>query len=362
MPNNALLLFDSEAALHRAIEQGAYSPRFIPPEDGPRWRRGHRGAAADLATLQAGGLAFLFANRGIYGIGKLADPPVVLNHPNALVSDPGENDGVLAGTRLPEHRLVVRFDHHDSTWFEDPVDMDDVLTTGGDAMYALRTMENVSLAVFDEQEARAFEQELWLKNAHAVPRPGGQPPTGHEFSVVALNSEVADSDERALETDLAYRLNRREDLPAFAGPWRSALRQVAASPAKPVTYVDRIDLLARDLDPTGRFVRRHGVIELKTGTATKRHAEQLMRYVDWVADRYHQGRYDRVRAYLVAEDFGARLRSDLRDVAPRYYTVDPRRPRARRWNELRLVRASRDANTGGYRYEVTHDVTEEADG
>jgi hypothetical protein len=71
-------------------------------------------------------------------------------------------EGKLPGTSLPDHRFVVRLDPEQSRWFEEPVDMDDVLTAGGSGMYALRTMEDRSFAVFDEAEHRAFEQELRL--------------------------------------------------------------------------------------------------------------------------------------------------------------------------------------------------------
>lgn len=359
MVNNTLIILDNVESLERVIERGCYSPRFSMGDDGnARWRLGHRKATADLGCLQPGGHVYLFASRGIHGIGILSDPPVILNHPRALENDPGRHDGVLPGIRLPEHRFVVRLDPERSRWFADPVDMDDVLTAGGTSMYALRTMEDRSFAVFDETEDRAFEQELRLRNPALARRTGGAPPGGSPLSVPHLSQAVQRTDELAIETDLAWRLNRGEDLPALAGPWDSALRQVTASPPKPVSYIDRIDLLARRFEASGRFVREHAVIEVKKGRATKKDAEQLMRYVDWVVDEYHHGHYERVSAYLVAEEFGPRLANDLPEVARRLFTVDPRRPRARVWDSLTLVSAERQPADGSYAYERTHSLAD----
>lgn len=351
MPNNALIILDDLSSLDTVIGLGAYSPRFGQPDDDRvRWRLGHRKATADLTCLQAGGYAYLFARRGIYGIGVLADPPVTLNHGRAYVDDPGSARGRLPGTSLPDHRFVVRLDPEQSRWFEEPVDMDDVLTAGGSGMYALRTMEDRSFAVFDEAEHRAFEQELRLRNLDDGHRSGGTPPSGDPLSIVQMNRTISADDELAIESDLAWRLNRGENLQAFDGTWSSALRQVTASPPKPVSYIDRVDLLARRFEGSGRFVREHAVIEVKKGRATKKDAEQLMRYVDWVVAEYHHGQYGRVRAYLVAEEFGPQLEGALANVALRLFTVDPRRPRARRWSAFSLVTASRRAD-GSYTYE-----------
>ncbi len=351
MPNNALIILDDPSSIDQVIDRGAYSPRFSQPEDDRiRWRLGHRKATADLACLQPGGHIYLFARRGIHGIGVLADPSVTLNHGRAFDDDPGTGQGVLPGTSLPEHRFVVRLDPNKSRWLESPVDMDDVLTAGGSGMYALRTMEDRSFAIFDEAEQRAFEQELRLRNVDDEHRLGGTPPDSVPLAMARLNQVIDADDELAIESDLAWRLNRGEDLPAFDGAWSSALRQVTASPPKPVSYIDRIDLLARRFEGTGRFVREHAVIELKKGKATKKDAEQLMRYVDWVVTEYHHGQYGRVRAYLVAEEFGPQLERALREVALRLFTVDPRRPRARRWNAFSLVTAAR-GDDGAYAYE-----------
>jgi hypothetical protein len=351
MPNNALIILDDLASLDQVIDWGAYSPRFNQPEDDRvRWRLGHRKATADLACLQPGGYVYLFAKRGIHGIGILADPPVTLNHVGAFADDPGTGEGILPGTSLPQHRFVVRLDADMSHWFETPVDMDDVLTAGGSRMYALRTMEDRSFAIFDEEEQQAFEQELRLRNVDGGHRLGGTPPDSEPLSVTQLNRAIGADDELAIESDLAWRLNRGEDLPAFDGTWSSSLRQVTASPPKPVSYIDRIDLLARRFEGSGRFVREHAVIELKKGKATKKDAEQLMRYVDWVVTEYHHGQYGRVRAYLVAEEFGPHLESGLEKVALRLFTVDPRRPRARHWEAFSLVRAVRGGD-GSYAYD-----------
>lgn len=357
--NNTLIILDNVESLERVVELGCYSPRFSMSDDGDvRWRLGHRKATADLACLQAGGHVYLFAKRGIHGIGVLADPPVILNHPRALENDPGKEEGLLPGIRLPEHRFIVRIDPERSHWFADPVDMDDVLTAGGTSMYALRTMEDRSFAVFDEVEDQAFDQELRLRNPDLTRRTNGAPPGGSPLWAPHLSQAVQRIDELAIETDLAWRLNRGEDLPAFEGPWDSALRQVTASPPKPVSYIDRIDLLARRFEASGRFVREHAVVEVKKGRATTKDAEQLMRYVDWVVDQYHHGHYERVRAYLVAEEFGPRLARDLPKVARRLFTIDPRRPRAKMWDSFTLVRAEQQLADGGYAYERIDSLAE----
>lgn len=354
--NGALFIFDDVTALRRAIEVGGYSPRFTVADDGVvRWRESHRKAVADLASLQPGGDVYLFAERGIYGVGRLADPPVILNHPDALAPDPGEADGSLEGTGLPVHRFVIRFDEA-SSWFPAPVDMDDVLAVGADAMYALRTMEGVSFAVFDETEARAFESEVRLQSEGPPAQDAPQPPAGTPLDIPAFNVSCGADDELAMETDLVWRLNRGEAIESFDGSWRSAIRQFSASPPKPVRWIDRIDVLARRAEPSGRFIREHGVFELKTGRATKVHAEQLMRYVDWVVTQFHQGRYDRVRAYLVAEEFGPQLVNRLPQVGMRLFTTEPRRPRAKRWAALKLVTAERDTVSGAYHYAVQEDL------
>lgn len=345
--NGALFLLDSETALEEVIGQGWYAPRFGQPDDhaGPwKWRKSHRSATADLACLQAGGRVYLFAGatRQIRGIGVLDDPPVVLNGGAAL------EDGALVDAVAGQddrYRLVVRFDAQKSRWFEAGVDMDEVLGAGGPSMRSLRTMERVSLIVFDEEEETGFRSEVLVATAGGAVAAPQAAPLGVAFQPQRLAHRLKTRDELALETDICWRLNGGEGVDAF-GRWDSALRQVTASPPKPVKYVDRIDVLARRTVES--FTSTHGVFELKATKATRMDVEQLMRYVDHVVQTRHQGRYHRVEAFLVAPDFGARI-GKARDIARRVFTVDPRRPRAEMWDSLNLVRAD-GLDDGGYAY------------
>src|SRR4051812_44960519 len=90
--------------------------------------------------------------------------------------------------------------------------------------------------------------------------------------------------EKAGETGLIYQLTSLEpETVDLFGKWDYLSHQVAASPFKPVDYMDKMDVFGyRNIPGHAPTVAQYLVIELKKGIIGRDDLLQLMKYVDWV--------------------------------------------------------------------------------
>lgn len=82
-----------------------------------------------------------------------------------------------------------------------------------------------------------------------------------------------------LEVGLLYQLSTHDtETEAVFGKWDYLSHQVAASPMKPVQWVDRIDVFAlRYIIGNAPIVECYGIVELKKDTVTGDDIQQVMK-------------------------------------------------------------------------------------
>lgn len=366
-----LLLFDSPAALQASMRRGVYGTILPVPEkatSGYSWTSGGRGALADMACAQPGDSVFFFHDRTIHGWAELEDvrgSAVWWNYRGAHLDPPRSDRAtdapklVAQGAEQADTRFVAFFTAADDGYQPVGVDMDEVLESGSDRMRALRTMQNRSFIRFEGDEEAEFKKALvvasrlatrqnWRRDsprfdveAHAAATswPVGQHQPFRASDFTSLRVATGRFTELDIETELVEALTDGRVDHVFAGPWTAVHRQVPASPAKPVAYVDRIDLLLERTDPrlTNATVEL-AVVEVKRDAFAPRDLAQLMRYVDWVANQRFAGDYSRIRAFAVAAGLSARAETGWAALTERTYTQNPRSPQSARWrDEARFI-------------------------
>jgi hypothetical protein len=353
---------------------------------------------ADLATIRDGDLVFFFKKRRIYGVGRLeragdAQHCVVLNYPGALTPAPNvpSADDAIIGPDVDAEwrriRVVVRFRPFPH-YFSDGIDMDEFLSSPwADDAWGLRFWQGFSFQQLGEREANDLLTTFYRRFANDV-RPISQiaeaPAAALDVryrsdlhrpfavsDIVAPNpgDYIADGELRSEELLHGLLVDQLDPILGLHG---SALlrsddrldifHELAASPPKPPTFGDWIDLMTTRSYPTltgdARRAIHYEVIEVKKGSfgilsqMYDKNIPQVMKYVDFIAQRYAGGNYAAVSATVIARRFGDPLLERHRQaqqvesgVSTRAYVLDPHDPNpTRTWQQLRLLTYSWDGN------------------
>ena len=146
----------------------------------------------------------------------------------------------------------------------------------------------------------------------------------------------------AIEAALCELLTH-EDHEIFGDKWDYISHQVAASPFKPVDYMDKMDIFGyryiKNYDAISKFI----IIEIKKGRAQSEVIDQIMKYVDWVGREYAHGDYSMIEAYVVAYDFVEEVKEKKEKDATRGYVKGSRPVTSGKWDNVRLVKYSYDS-------------------
>lgn len=352
---------------------GAYSYRQSRPEPGRRgWGKNYEAAIADYLGLADGDLVFFFERRQIFGIGRIIRLPgsaraVLCNYRNAwdLSATPSgpylwENE---PDDDLRDHPFVVFFEP-DPAWYEQGIDMDEALASDTHSyVKQLPFFAGVSFARLDDFEAahlaglirksnlagaeyRTRHQNVHRRAAAYLRREDH----GFDLDTDALVRQYSEGalvrHEALLEAWLVDALQNRwpllrsipgrKERPTFLG------RQVPASPFKPHEYIDRIDLLAYDIEkPTASsmipITNSYLIAELKKDEATVEDVRQTLKYVDWIAHEHQGGDYAGITALIVSAGYPDSVREIAASEGKRLY-VKPRRPYGTEtWESLHLM-------------------------
>ncbi len=368
-----IINLNTDEALERYRTCGAYSTRLSRRDSSPRgWRPAGEGTIADYLSIKEGDLVFFFRNRFIYGLGRIvslagAERPVLCNYPKAWDLRQAYTAEVLWDNEpgAIEHHPFVVFFEPAPCWYEQGIDMDEALTADEHGyVRMLPFFANVSFIRVDDFEAAHLasliqaanpsgqalcsEHETWHGRAECV---FGARQQDHELDVDSLVRQYSDNKrvrhEALLEAWIGDALAHRWELvsPAFGRDesWSFVGRQVPASPFKPPDYIDKIDVLAYDIEPSAvgldvPAVRAYTVIELKSGRASEEHLLQTMKYVDWIAHRRQGSEYQGITAFLIACDFAESVREQVAGEMGRRTYIRPRRPYGMaEWQRLELI-------------------------
>lgn len=337
------------------------------------WTAATTATMGDFVNMKPGDNVYLFANRLVYGIGEIIP---TANEEAAGELYPGASSRyvevpeelmAIDGDRRKCYRWAVRF-KPSPFFFRDGVDMDDLLCSNPDAFHSLRTFWKRSFIQLDDTENSAFKSAIIRHNEHALspscqschfsyskPNPdevmdilNRAPILPIDPSTLLRESRKSDgslSSEMALEVGVLHGLRHHNSAICNAlGFWDYVSHQVAASPFKPIDYMDRIDVFGYRWIKgyEGEIVSKYLVVELKKGPATlkdsapNRDYNQLMKYVDWVCEKYAHGDYSMIEAVLVAHSFDFTDAHEMRDAIVRPY-VTGHQAQAHTWENMRFV-------------------------
>lgn len=352
-----LFVLDSMNSLEGCIRQGTYST-YITEPSGLQWSDPACMTLGDYATIRPGDNVYFFSKRKIFGIGKVIAPP---NSPygfsmkcsGALIPRKEEiykKAGVLkkiktqGGTRKVVQPWEIHF-KPSPRFFKIAIDMDEMLESNPSAFRSLRCIHGLSFIKMDDVENDAFKAAFYRRaegnlghldteTESSYKCSGKLPSTGairendvREFVSGHLSSKGNGefARESHLETALLFDLaDSGSSAHGVFGEWDYLSHQVHASPAKPVEYMDKIDVfgyrLIKDVPNGDRpVVSKYLVVELKKGEASPADVLQAMRYADWVCKQYANGDYSQVEAFLVAQRFSKNSLTATGNNSERYY-------------------------------------------
>ena len=383
--------------LEELCEYGYYST-ILPSNDGvQKWSKQKIATFADYFSMRKGDYIFFFFDRKIYGVGELINLSPIedckfwaykdANKPTTrTVSEPLFNEIKLENRCICFFKKVKYFTH--------AIDMDEALTTYPNSFKSLRVIQGRSFIKMDDEEAQALYAVLeknnvfppedsvdWTppefnssKQIQAAEKISSHP-NYYNFSVQSLltnfspynidDANNAIQEEMAIEATLVDYLNqgRTEEF----GKLDYVSHQVSASPAKPVEYMEWMDvfgykasqpLLNRSI-PILFAIDQYYVFEIKRGCLKLGHrgtrdtkltkeskaaANQLMKYVDWIANNYANGKYPMVNGIIVARDFDESFIKYCKEKCVRNYNSGYRNSAPATWDKIKLIKYSFDGN------------------
>jgi len=327
------------------------------------WNIAKEGTFADYFSMRPGDHIYFFVKRMIYGIGELvdidgdckylsyqdADNPRILDDAEYEERHPLLEDGCI------ENRCFCIF-RPAPFFFGQGVDMDEVLNSNQSMFKMLRVMWKVSFIKVGDDEDKAIRDILLKRNEDRLRT--GEGALGFDGRVQSrlaeanlasyrfchrnIVAQVADGrqlkHEMALEAALCDILTHRSD--TVFGHWDYISHQVAASPFKPVDYMDKIDIFGYRYIDGYDTKSKYLVLELKRGEATVEAIGQIMKYVDWVRNEYAHGDYSMVEAYVVAFGFPQEVVEAKEEYCIRNYMKGFRPVVPSTWTDVKLIEYS----------------------
>ncbi len=348
----------------------------------------------DYYSMRTGDYIFFFLDRKIYGVGELtninnADDCKFWSYKNANIPTTQTISSPIIDDIKLENRCICFF--KPIQYFPYAVDMDDALTTYPDSFKSLRVMERRSFIKMDDEETQALFAIITKRNKARDTEAGDwtppvfdeskqiiagkrllQNPNYYSFTIESLlkNFKIIKTNginlEAAIEAAVVNNLCKGGSV-AFEN-LTYVSHQVSASPAKPVKYMEWIDvfgykvnssLIAKSI-PISFAIDEYYVIEIKKDILAIKHkrqretievkknkavANQLMKYVDWIAKEYASGKYPMVKGIIVANDFDDEFIDYCKKMCVRNYNDGYRDAQPSVWNSIELFKYTFDGQT-----------------
>ena len=351
---------------------GVYSYRLKNSPSG-RWLTPYEMTCADFAAMQTGDNVYFFQQRKLYGVGILSDicgDCKFRNFPDANKPQSFNYDQIadvnLWGEREGEDRFrwlcTFKPDHH---FFKIGVDIDEVLASSTSSFKMLPAFEKLSFIKIDEEENNALKDAILRANREIVGNPSAHDVfddnspaihasietkmetnvDGYRFNVDDILEHCATGDklghESALEAGFIHQLatiSNHPDMGPIFGSWDYISHQVVASPQKATIWMDKMDVFGFSYISGYRPAKdKFLIVELKIGDALKDDIDQLLKYVDWVQEKYAYREYCMIHAFLVTYDFSQDVKDYAREVGVRRYTIGKNPARSLEWKNLKLI-------------------------
>ncbi|WP_202406186.1 hypothetical protein [Pontibacillus yanchengensis] len=379
--NNLYNPEDIEKRLEPLFTAGIYSTLINQPKHTKKWNKNmwqtsHEGTFNDYVTMKPGDNIYFFIDRKIYGIGKLKKVGFdckYKNYPKAsqpynYLFDSIKNEILFRKENDPNYRWICTFEPN-PYFFKKGVDMDEALSSAPGSFRMLRAFWKKSFIKIDDEENSALKDLNLKANQKNIHTPNTN--TVFEFNSLGhrlIDSKLKDSTridsylldtleivrqcidgekiahEMALEGHLLHKLDAQNPQPFLLGKWDYISHQVIASPHKPVDYMDAIDIFGYKFLKGYNTIYKYCVIEVKAGSATKQDINQLMKYVDWVAQEYAHGDYSMIEASLITNGFNKNVIDHQELVGRRQFAKGNRPTYSAEWSSLNLVKYWYDGN------------------
>lgn len=343
----------------------------------------------DYYSMRTGDYIFFFFNRKIYGVGELTnidntDDCKFWAYENAnipttkSVSSP-IFDGIDLGNRCVCFFKPIKL-------FSYAIDMDEALTTYPNAFKSIRVIQGRSFIKIDDEEAQALYATITKSNLacsgksvdwipptfdtskHIIASNRfNKNPNYYSFTIESLLSNFmirgvdGINEEMAIEAAAVECLNTGSSVALNKLSYVS--HQVSASPAKPVEYMEWMDVFGYTTESSlmskaisiSFAIDQYYVIEIKRDALKLNHnrkkepkwvksnkavAHQLMKYVDWTAKNYASGKYPMVKGVIIANDFDDNFIDYCKKNCIRNYNSGYRDAMPSVWNDIELIKYS----------------------
>ena len=377
--------------LNELCTYGYYSTNLHMNTGTQIWAKTKVSTFTDYYSMRTGDYIFFFFNRKIYGVGELTniehtDDCKFWSYENANIpSTQTVSSPIFDGINL-ENRCICFFKPLE--YFSYAIDMDEALTAYPNSFKSLRVIQGRSFIKTDDEEAQALYATI-TKSNHAC---SGQTvdwitptfdnskqviagnniaknPNYYSFTIESLliNFKTRGSDgineEMAIEAAIVEKLNTGSSTVLDKLTYVS--HQVSASPAKPVEYMEWMDVFGYKTAPSlmskaisiSFSIDQNYVIEIKRDALGLKHkgkkepqwvksnkavANQLMKYVDWTVKNYASGKYPMVKGIIVANGFDDEFIEYCKEMCIRNYNSGYRDATPSVWNNIELIKYSYD--------------------
>ena len=356
-----LITLNDESSLEEIARSGFYSTIMSSPKYSS-WGIPHEGTFADYLSMKAGDLVFFFVKRKIYGCGKLiniGNDCKYLNYTKAGIPNGDRTDSYettrLIETSNSQNRCFCTFIPHPA-FFKKGIDMDAILQNKDNPFRSVRTLWKVSFIKMDDDESDALFRVLMKVNEDYISDTEAQfafdqafhsrisrlalyeYKLQRQFLISSCKDERTNhlKHEMALEAALCEILSTENRHPF--GKWDYISHQVAASPFKPIDYMDKMDIFGYRYIPGYDVKSKYLIAELKKDIASVDIVEQIMKYVDWVSNEYANKDYSMIEAFIIASDFDNEVKDLVKQHCIRNFTKGFRPTEFCVWNNLKMVK------------------------
>ena len=356
-----VMTVNKDVSIETMVESGVYSTILPEPKAG-KWRIPQEGTFADYLSMTPGDSIYFFSERKIYGIGeiiKVGNDCKYLNYPKADVPEPFSDKDIDREKLLWKesgfcNRCLCLF-KPSPYFFKKSVDMDDVLNSNPDKFRSIRTLWQLSFIKIDDEENKALQDIILKRNEEdlinktnifeydnkiheAIEKKLSQEYrlNAYQIMINTLNKKKNTLEhEMAIEAYLCGILEKENDTPF--GRWDYISHQVAASPFKPIDYMDKMDIFGYRYIEGFKTISKYLVIEIKKDTAETDVIEQIMKYVDWISQEYAHGDYSMIEAYVVASDFPDDVIMERNKQCIRNFSKGYRPTQPCTWSDCKLI-------------------------
>lgn len=390
------VLKSAKEILYDLCRYGTYSTNLFVNDEIKKWSKQKVATFADYFGMKEDDYIFFFYGRKIYGVGKLVNIGddckywgfKGANQPTCYLQSQ-INPTKLISIIKPENRCVCFFEP--LVFYPKAVDMDEALTSYPSSFKSLRVIQGRTFIKLDDEEAAALLSVLNRKNVSTDKNEPDDwsPPvfddSMHKMAEKVLNKSAdyykfniesllknyqpwennGIQEEMAVEAAVVESLTLNKDTSVF-DKMEYVTHQVSASPAKPVEYMEWMDVFGYSVSsylikqgiPIQFAIDKYYVIEIKRGILelpvpkrgketkyikeNKAVANQLMKYVDWVVKNYASGNYPMVKGILVANDFDDNFINYCKEMCVRNYNDGYRDSTPAVWKNFELIKYTFD--------------------